>query len=345
MIRLGAVGDVVRTLPAVSALRRAYPAAEITWLVEPASESALAGQPWIDDTLVFPRPELSAALRAGRLRRAWNVAAAFTRRLRGARFDLVLDFHAIAKSALLARMSGAAVRVSYARPFAREGAHYGVQHRAQLSAARASRFDRNLALVHYLGAPATPEPHPFRVDPADRSWAREQLRGEAPAIVVHPGTSTATAHKRWPSDSYSKLCRTLAREGYALWVTYGSDPQERALAADLAARAGAGTRLAPPTPSLGKLAALLATARLYIGGDTGPLHIASLVGTPVVQILGPTDPVENAPYPATPARRVREPVACSPCRRGCAAAVCMRVVTPAAVLEAARALLAQTSSR
>jgi len=340
VIRLGAVGDVVRTLPAVSALRRAYPDAEITWLVEAASQSALCDQPWIDRVLVFPRPELSAALRAARLPHTWRIATRFARELRRGRFDLVLDFHAIAKSAILAQVSGASLRISYARPFAREGAHWLTRHRAELSCERVSRFARNLALVRYLGTDAVPEPNPFRVGEPNRRWAREQLGEGLPAVIVHPGTSAATPHKRWAREGYATVSRSLASRGYIPWITYGPDPGERAAAADVAVRSGATARLAPPTPTLAKLAALLACARLYIGADTGPLHVASLVGTPVVQILGPTDPVENAPYPETPARCVRVPVACSPCRRGCAARVCMRVVSPAAVLGAAWELLA-----
>ena len=80
--------------------------------------------------------------------------------------------------------------------------------------------------------------------------------------------------------------------------------------------------------------------RHLIGSDSGPLHVASLVGTPVVQILGPTDPVQNAPYPETPSRTVHVPLGCSPCRRGCRAVTCMRIVPPAAILAAAAELLA-----
>jgi ADP-heptose:LPS heptosyltransferase len=92
------------------------------------------------------------------------------------------------------------------------------------------------------------------------------------------------------------------------------------------------------------LAALFSCSRLYIGGDTGPMHVASLVGTPVVQILGPTDPVENAPFPETPSRTIRVQIQCNPCRRGCAAATCMRVIPPEAVTEAARELLATSAA-
>ena len=97
-------------------------------------------------------------------------------------------------------------------------------------------------------------------------------------------------------------------------------------------------------PTLGDLAVLFAASRLYIGSDSGPMHVASLVGTPVLQLLGPTDPVENAPWSETASRQVRIRVPCSPCRRGCAAATCMRGISSDAVLAAARELLAQSEA-
>ena len=109
-------------------------------------------------------------------------------------------------------------------------------------------------------------------------------------------------------------------------------------------RPSTAARLAPETADLPQLAALFSGCRLFIGNDTGPLHVASLVGTPVLQILGPTDPVENAPFPGTPSRTVRVPVACSPCRRGCAATPCLRVIPPETVVGAARQLLAAAGS-
>jgi ADP-heptose:LPS heptosyltransferase len=159
---------------------------------------------------------------------------------------------------------------------------------------------------------------------------------------MHPGTSDATAHKRYTAAGYAAVARALRKhEGLDTVVTSGPARDDRAFAEAVVAASEGAARLAPPTPSLVDLAALLARCRLYVGGDTGPLHVASLVGTPVVQLLGPTDPVENAPWDATPARSVRVAIGCNPCRRGCAAATCMRAIDPAVVVSAARSLLAR----
>lgn len=340
MIRLGAIGDVVRTLPAVSALRAGYPGARISWVVEPGAAPLLAAQPWIDEVLVFPRPELARHACAGRLRAAASLLRRFLAELRARRFDLVVDFHSILKSGLLALASRAPVRVGYARPYGREGAWLLANERARLVPGRCSRFVRNAALLEFLGLDARPDPEPLRVPPAVTSAMRAALGGGAP-VAIHPGTSDGTPYKRWTPEGYARVAMALAGElGVEVVVTVGPARDDRRLAEAIVAAAGGAARLAPETRSLLDLAALFAASRLYVGSDSGPMHVASLVGTPVVQLLGPTDPVENAPFAGTPSRTVRVPVACAPCRRGCSAATCMRLIAPEPVVTAARELLA-----
>jgi ADP-heptose:LPS heptosyltransferase len=335
------VGDVVRTLPAASSLRAAYPGAHIAWLVEPGASSAVEGQTWIDEVLVFPRKALREALGDLEPRSFALELSRFLRRLRRRRFDLVVDFHSILRSGVLAWLSGSRCRVGYARPFGRELAYLFATNRARLSPRRVSRFARNQGLVCYLGVTTPPAATPLKVDAAARLRMRAQIGSGPRPIAIHPGTSDATPYKRYSVEGYASVARAIAEEdGVHSIVTSGPARGDLALARAIVEMAGGAARLAPSTPSLGDLALLFAACRLYVGGDTGPMHVASLVGTPVVQILGPTDPVENAPYPGTPSRTVRVPLACSPCRNGCSAATCMRAVPSASVIAAARGLLA-----
>ncbi len=345
VIRLGAVGDVVRTLPAAGGLRASWPRAHLAWLVEPAAASVLRGQPWLDEVIVFPRGALGAALRRGRLVTTIRLARAFVSELRAGRFDLVVDFHAILKSGLFAWLSRSKRRVSYARPFAREGAAWFATHRARLSPPKQSRFDRNEALLRFLASEAELPARPLHVPPAALARIDEALAGVRGPVVIHPGTSDATPYKRWTAAGYASVARALAADGVPCVVTSGPAESDREMAAAVLAAAGGAARPAPATPTLLDLAALFARSRLYLGADSGPMHVASAVGTPVVQLLGPTDPVENAPYPGTPSRTLRVQIGCNPCRRGCAAATCMRLIPAAAVLEAARELLAGPSRR
>ena len=338
MIRLGALGDVVRSLPAVSALRSHYSGARLVWLVEPASASLLESQPWIDEVFVFPRDELRKAFLGFRWLRALRILRSFLRDLRQQRFDVVVDFHAIIKSALLSKLSGAARRVSYARPFARELSWLFATERAQLPKQKLSRFVRNQLLVEYLAVAYRPAPKPLVVS-AEQAKQFQASRG---AIVLHPGSSPHTAHKRYPLAAYQQVLEGLDRRGLGpILVSYGPSASERATAERLVELAKGVAQLSPATRSVVELGALLSQAALYIGGDTGPMHVASLVGTPVLQLLGPTDPVENGPYPLVPSRTLRVDVGCNPCRRGCAAATCMRAISPDQVVRAATELLGQ----
>ena len=305
MVRLGAVGDVVRTLPAVSSLRAGFAGAHLAWLVEPRSAGVLEGQPWVDEVIVFQRPRVVEALKRGSLVTAARELASFARVLRGRRFDLVVDFHSILRSALMVRLSGAPVRVGYARPFGRELSWLQATDRAKIAPRRMSRFDRNQALVRYLGVDAPPDPTPFRVDPECLARVEAALgTGPRPA-AIHPGSSDTAAHKRWSPAAYGRFARALAdARGIRSLVTWGPVRGEHEVARAVVKASGGAACLAPETPRIADLAALLAAARLYVGGDTGPMHLASLVGTPVLQILGPTHPIENAPWLETPSRTI-----------------------------------------
>jgi ADP-heptose:LPS heptosyltransferase len=344
VIRLGALGDVVRTLPAVSAVRAAYPGAHIAWLVEPVAAGIVRGQPFLDEVIEFPRDALRAALAGRAVGRLLRESTGFARALYRGHFDLVLDFHSILRSGILSRLSGARIRVAYARPFGRELAYAFATHRTRLAPGRISRFERNGALVRFLGVDDPPSRQPLHIAPEARARVFAALEEGGAPVAIHPGTSDATPYKRYTVPGYSQLARALAEDvGVPCIVTRGPARGDRALAHGIVDASEGAARLAPETPTLADLAALFASCRLVVGGDTGPLHVASLAGAPVVQLLGPTDPIENAPWDRTPSRSLRAGLACSPCRRGCPAATCMRQLAPDAVVAAARGLLAETA--
>ena len=347
VIRLGALGDVARTMPAVERLARAYPRARLSWLVEPAARPLVALGPAVDEVLVFPREGFVRAFRRGHWLRLASEARQIARTLRERRFDLVVDFHGLLKSGVLSRLTRAPIRVAWAAPAGREGSQWAATHRARMRPGRWSRHERNDALVSYLGAPFGSESElrtapnsVIHVDPESRAALRTQFSIHGAGVVLHPGSSRGTPYKRWPASNFVSLAQALFEaSGRPCLITAGPDPVEQEIAQRIVEEAGASAEIAPGNGTLAELVALLSEAPLVVAGDSGPLQLAAVLGTPVVQILGPTDPVENAPHPSARSRVLRVPPPCSPCRKGCSEAPCMRAVDVESVLAAALDLL------
>jgi heptosyltransferase-1 len=294
VVRLGAVGDVIRALPAVHRMRLAFPRARLSWLVEDLAAPLLQGHPDLDEVIVLSRRDLrEAARRPGRLA---GLAGTLRERLRGGRYDVAVDLQGTLKSAIVSLLSGAPRRVGFAPPDCREMSFLFTREWARLSAPVLNRIDRNLEMAAALGAPDGPVEAALVESPADGAAADRILESLRPLlgapIILCPGASRRQAFKRWPAAAWSRLARRLAAAGRSPVVVWG--PGEEALAEEIE-RDGAGdARRAPPT-SLPVLAALLRRSALFIGADTGPMHLAWAVGCPVVALFGPTDPRLNAP--------------------------------------------------
>ncbi len=299
VIRLSALGDILRTLPAVRRLRQALPEARILWVVEERFSAALEGHPDLDGLLPLPRGRFSSMARSFRL---WGELlreiGTFRDRLRSAHPDLILDFHGNLRSGLTGWLSGAPVRLGYAGHQQKEGNRWFTTHRRMSGNRRVSRIERNLDLIRGLGIrdrPLLPCDLPLAKSGAASAQRilRELGSRTREYAVVNPGASRKQIHKRPPASLLGAACRRLALRGIVPLVVWGPGEQEDARA--VIAGGGGGARLAPPT-DLATLAGLLADARLFVGGDSGPLHLACACGCPVVALYGPTDPEVNRPW-------------------------------------------------
>lgn len=341
LVRLSAIGDVVNTLPALGALRQRFPHAYLGWLVEDKARSVLEGHPFLDDLFVFERARL--------LREARNPAgipaaicdiARLGRRLRRARFDLLLDFHGNLKSGLLGSLAGAATRVGYDHKNSREGNFFFNRRRVKLADSRIHRVQKHLALLEAVGIRRKAFPYVLPVPQDARAVARaflEKICPERPYAVLHPGTSAFGAHKRWPSTFFGRLARRLVREA-GLQVMVTSGPGEVDLAREVALNSGESVGL-PETRSLLQLAAILEGAKVFVSADTGPMHLAAALRVPVVALFGPKDPIVYGPF-GTASRVVAAPVPCAPCGgRRCGHGRCMWSICPDRVFDAVIDLL------
>jgi len=288
IVRLGALGDVVHAIPVAAALRRAFPDARIDWLVSAKHREILDLVPVIDRRLVIND-------RAGATGGSSRLAA--IRELRAGRYDVALDLQGLIKSALLARSTGAPRVVGFASRYARESLarlFYTEVYdpgRGGLFDARETRHTVtiNLALLETLGiAAVTPE---FPIEPVQSAVAAQvaQQTGGRYALV-NPGA--AWPNKRWPPARFGAMAAAIARRGLTPIVLWG--PGEQALAAEVVATASGTAVVSPPT-TIADLVALSRGASLMVSGDTGPAHVASAVGTPIVGIYGPTRPSRNGP--------------------------------------------------
>jgi heptosyltransferase I len=288
VIRLGALGDVLRTLPAVRLLRRAWPQARIHWAVDDRFALALAGHPDLDGLVVFPRRRFGP-----------RVGAAFLRELRGIRAEIAVDFHGHLRSGLVALFSGASRRIGPAGAQQKEGNRWLTTEHVDCGPRRTARVERNLALVRDLGVrpeaalPVGDLPLAAAGRPAASTLLTEHVGAGRPYAVISPGASTAQAYKKPPAALLSAAAAALSARGIAPLVVWG--PGEEPDARRVVERRESPSILAPPT-DLRTLAGLIAGARLFVGGDSGPLHLACATGCPVVGIYGPTDPLINRPW-------------------------------------------------
>jgi lipopolysaccharide heptosyltransferase I len=290
IVRLGALGDIVHAVPVAAALRHAYPDATIDWLVSAKHHDILDMVPVVDERIVVNDRGRGAGGRS---------ILGTLRHLRGKRYDVALDLQGLLKSAVFARASGARRVVGFAGRHARESAAawlYTDRYDPEAAGVRAAGdvvhvVRLNLGMLGVLGlAPGEPE---FPIVCPESVVART-IAGDTGGryALINPGA--AWPNKRWPPARFGEIARRLReRHGLASVVLWG--PGERSAADEIVAASGGAARLSPPT-AIADLVALARPAAVFVSGDTGPMHIAAAVGTPIVGLFGPTRPARNGPW-------------------------------------------------
>ena len=320
IVKLSAIGDVIHALPAAAALKRELPGARVSWVVERGAAPILRCSPAVDriveiDTRTWRRRPLYGGTR--RELRA-RLAA-----LRAEPVDVALDMQGLVKSGFVARASGAPRRLGFETGALREPASR-IFLTEQVEVDDGDHVvEKNLALVRRLGvAAAGPYEFPIVV-PEEVERALEPRLPAGPFAILNPGGGWWT--KRWPAESFGRLAESLhAEHGLVSLVTYG--PGEEELASRVAG-ASPGGHATPFDCSLLALVALARRARVFVGGDTGPLHLAAAAGAPVVGIYGPTSALRNGPFDPRDRTIGRTNLACrTNCyRRSCDNWVCMEI--------------------
>jgi len=290
IVRLGALGDIVHAIPVAAALRRAFPDAQIDWLVSGKHREILDLVPAIDRSL----PVKDRGGRGG-----GEALSSMIRGLRETKYDVALDLQGLIKSAVIARLSGAARVVGFNGRYARESLarlFYTDVHDPGGEGIYAPSETRhvveiNLGLLAPLGITDTATEFP--IDARESAIARtmtEQTGGRY--ALLNPGA--AWPNKRWPPARLAALAAALReRRGLPSVIIWG--PGEYELAEDVVTLAGGAAILSPQT-AIADVVALARGAAVMVSGDTGPTHLAAAVGTPIVGIYGPTRPERNGPW-------------------------------------------------
>ncbi len=344
MVRLGAMGDILHALPAVTALRQAHPYWVIDWVVEPRWRALLAAegstgrgtgpesaQPLVD------RLHLAATKdwrKAPLSLKTFNEMKALRRSLRDGQYDVTIDLQGAIRSSVLGSMAGSRRRIGEAEPRER-AARWLFTDLVATAGAHVIQQDVELASA-IAGDDLSPVQPWLPVDAEAETWCDREFADEKSRriVLVNPGAGWGA--KRWPVERYAAAAQGLIERGLRVLVNAG--PGEEPLADAITAATGGKAETVVPT--LGQLIALTRRVALVIAGDTGPLHLACALGCPVVGIYGPTDPSRNGPF-GTRFRVLRSPESRRDHTRRAEPEAGLLTITPEDVLKAADELLAQ----
>ena len=299
VVRLGAMGDVIHALPAVGALRAAFPSAHIGWVIEErwvellcAPSAGLAG------TLSQQRPLVNSVHPVNTFRWRSNLLSSQTRKeikelkrtLRASQYDITIDFQGALKSAVIARWSKASAIYGFESPREKIARRF---YSKKVPASGAHIVEQNISLAESVARQklkALPVLLPQDREAEEKIQKLLRDRNISSFVLMNPGAGWGA--KKWPPERYGYIAKRLSAEGLSCLINCG--PKEDKLAQRVQ-QESEGAAL-PINYSITELIALTRRAHLFIGGDTGPMHLAAALGIPVVAIFGPTDPARNGPF-------------------------------------------------
>ncbi len=331
IIKLSSIGDCVHTLPVLHALREGIREdIEIDWLVEEAASSILTGHPLIDELIV--------SRRGWRKNFAYNLS--ISRYLNNKKYDIVIDFQGLAKSAIWVLLSGGKRKVGFSN--SRELSTFFLNDKPMAYDPDMHAVDRYMELAKYISGYGGEVVFPVHIDRAAEARVASLLRDSGispgdPFVVLFPVARWAT--KLWTVEGFSEVTRGISGR-FGMKAVFAGGPEDREYISRITGAGGSGAVDLTGKTGLMELAALLSLSRLAVTVDTGPMHIACAVGTPVVALFGPTAPWRTGPY-GDKNVVIRKALPCSPCfKRVCPTDnECTRDITPEEVLDAIGAVL------
>jgi heptosyltransferase I len=338
IVKLSAVGDVIHTLPSLAALRRLYPEANITWVIEDASSDLISGHPYLDRVIVSHRKEWIRDLKAGRISKPVKEIRAFIDDLRRQPYDLVIDFHGLFKSAVIVLLSSGERKLGYDSMQELSGLFLNEKIPEDM---HKHAVDRYLDFPRYLGADVKETEYliPIGEENINRVEGLLRINGidrKDSFVAVSPVALWDT--KLWADEKFAALCDRIAEELKARVVFTGS---ERGRLGQIQSRMKTSSVNLGGKTTLRDLACLYQRSALLVTTDSGPMHLAAAVGTPVIALFGPTDPSRTGPY-GKGHSVIRSGLPCSPCfQKNCDSVKCMSDITIEEVFHAVKEKLSE----
>ncbi len=314
IVKMSALGDVIHTLPALTALRRAHPSAHIAWVVEAAAAPLVLGHPALDKVLIWHRQRFTGSLRSGHWFHALGLLRDFVRELRAVRYDMVLDFQALLKSSVWVFAARGTRKIGFGRGMQHsEGSYLFLNERVEAVSMETHALDRGLMLLEAAGISRGPVVYdlPITAEAHSRACGLLLEAGVSPEnryIAIHPMPRWPT--KQWYPERFAAVADSLRQCGLQVVFT-GSKDDRPSVDEIFSSLQGPAARLDGKL-DLKALSAIFQRATVVLSTDTGPMHIAAAVDTPVVAVFGPTAPNRTGPY-GSGHKVVRAGVECSPC--------------------------------
>ncbi len=340
VIKLSAIGDVVHSLPLLEVLRERFPLARIDWLVEEDASGIVDGHPFIDELLIFPRKSwLRRFARKGECISVGREVARFIRGLKNRRYDIVIDLQGLLKSGILTFFAKGKRKIALNN--GREGSALFAHERVAIPNTEMHALERYLCIARHLGVKNPRWEGYIPIYESDKAYIDsllENLDVGRTLVAVNPMAKWET--KLWGLSRFASLADLINEKLAAGVIFTGSDADRDAIGAIQSEMKTEALNLAGRT-TLKQLAYLYQRCAVVISTDTGPMHIAASMGSPiVVALFGPTSPLRTGPYGGGQ-RVVRAGVACSPCfKKRCNDMRCMRQITVDMVYEAVKKVLA-----
>ncbi len=337
IVKLSAIGDVIHTLPVLNAIRKHYPDAHITWLMEEAAHDVIKGHKALDRIIVSKRKRWLKGLAGRSCVKNFREVCSFIKELRDTRYDLILDFQALLKSGVLIGLARGGRKIGFDKGMEhQEHSYIFLNECIKPVDMELHALIRGMMLLESIGIQSREVVFNLPVSDRDRDAADDLLMQhgiKTPALLVAINPMAKWETKLWDNLKFSNLADRLIKQANADVIFTGSQEDSEAIE-DIISNIKAKAANLSGRTDLKTLAALYEKASIVVSTDTGPMHLAAAIGTPVVALFGPTAPWRTGPF-GLGHKIIRANLECSPCfKRQCNTINCMKQITVDQVFDA-----------